>query len=106
MEDRLVQLTQDDVVHRQKNGREKNYLINYIGKSEQISISKGNGKTENGAVYIVCSDGLYKHLKYEDVSCLCQIDSDKGIEKISQSLIFLMMERGEKDNISCAVLKV
>lgn len=105
IQDRLIQLTQDEVILRQKNGKEKYYLINYIGKNEHICIKRGKGKVERDAVYMICSDGLYKHLSYEDVSNIYQINSDTAMEKISQSLIYLMMERGEKDNISCAILK-
>ena len=106
IQDRLIQLTQDEVVLRQKNRKEKNYLINYIGKEENLFIHKGKGKAEKGSVYMLCSDGLYKHLSYGDVSNIYQINGDTAIENIAQGLVYLMMERGEKDNISCVILKV
>ena len=106
VEDKLVQLTQDEIVVRQVNGREKSYLMNYIGKNKQLRLYRTKGNVTAGAVYVIGSDGLYKKMRYEDVMQLFRISSDEEAERISGKLIALMLARGEKDNISCAVLKV
>lgn len=107
LRDSLFQMTRDEVVLKQIDGKEKLALVNYIGKSRQLCINRQNGCAEQNDVYIVGSDGLCKKLLYDDVCDLFQCPrKDIEIEEICQGLAALVMDRGEKDNISCAIIQV
>lgn len=104
---RLIQLTHDEVTIKLVNGREKNLLANYIGKSKALAIYKQSGTAQTGDVFISGSDGLYKKFTYEDVKDVSmKLQSDEAVEKVCRNLIQLVLARGEKDNISCSIIRV
>ncbi len=103
----LKKMTQDEIILKQINGKEKTFLINYIGKKENISIQKNTGFIQNGDVFILGTDGLYKKLTCIDIQELSKyMINDEEIKKICKYLISKIRGRGEMDNISCVVLKV
>ena len=107
LRDRLFQLTTDETVHKKVNGIEKSFLVNYIGKKKCLQFNIQSGQIKAGEVYILCSDGLYKKLMLEDVSELAVLQgSDRAMEVACERLLRTMLERGERDNISCALLRV
>lgn len=103
---RLLVLTKDEIVGRQVNGVEKNYLVNYIGKDQQISINRSCGQTKKGDSFLLCTDGLYKCLNYEDVQQYILLTEETDLKKSCQKLIECVLKRGERDNISCAILTI
>lgn len=107
LRDMLFKMTQDEVVLKQVNGRDKTFLINFVGKDRRLSLNKQQGRAEPEDVFILGTDGLYKKLTYADVQGIfAHIQRDEEIETICYQLVRLMLERGERDNISCAVLKL
>lgn len=107
LRDMLFKMTQDEVVLRNINGRDKAFLINYIGKDKQLSLNMQHGKIYEQEIFVLGTDGLYKKLTYEDVQGIFEpLSKDDEVESACRKLIDLVMERGETDNISCAVLKV
>lgn len=107
LRDRLLRLTQDETVRKQVNGKEKTLLANYIGKKRLLSNDRGQGVVESGDVFILGTDGLYKKLTYEDVCYLWKESyTEENLKKACCKLVTLVSERGERDNISCAILKV
>ncbi|MBQ8231842.1 MAG: serine/threonine-protein phosphatase [Lachnospiraceae bacterium] len=107
LQDRLFRMTQDEVVLKLIGGREKTLLVNYIGKNRKLYVNMQHGNVNAGDVFILGSDGLYKKLIYEDVKDLFRgVSGNEEIQIICRKLVDLVMERNEKDNISCAVLQV
>lgn len=105
--DMLFKMTQDEVILKQVNGKDKTFLVNYIGKDRVLDLNKQYGCTNQDEVFILGTDGLYKKLTYADVQgAFEQIKSDEQMEQFCHQLVMLMIKRGEKDNISCAVLKI
>ncbi|MBR1476549.1 MAG: serine/threonine-protein phosphatase [Lachnospiraceae bacterium] len=103
---KLVQLTTDDSVEKYRGGKLRSYLDNFVGKSYELSFATGTGTLKNSDLFLVCSDGFYHHLKEEDLERLNTADSDEEIRSECETLIFEMMERGERDNISVGVLRL
>lgn len=103
----LEQLTADDSVARVKNGRMKNYLSNYMGKSESLQFQALEGTIEDGDLFLVCSDGFYHHLTGEDIPELQRIyKKNSKIDEICRHMIQMMIERGERDNVSLGAVVV
>ncbi|MCD7739070.1 MAG: serine/threonine-protein phosphatase [Lachnospiraceae bacterium] len=102
--DRLVQLTHDEVTTRENEGRIRSFLANYIGKKQDLWISKFSGDILDGDLYVIGSDGLYKLLTDEDAVGLKNARKDKEMERECRKLTARVIERGERDNVSCAVL--
>lgn len=104
LRDDLIQLTTDDVVSREVNGKVKQLLSNYMGKKPQLLMSKSQGIVRENELFLVASDGLYKRLQIKDLMLLKIINQDKFLEWECNNLLETIMERGEKDNLSCAVI--
>lgn len=107
LRDMLYKMTQDEVVLKHVNGKDKTFLVNYIGKDRSLILNRYHGCTHKEEMFILGTDGLYKKLTYEDVKDWFEVlDCDETIERFCNELVALMIKRGEKDNISCAVLKL
>lgn len=103
----LLQLTVDASVTRFNSGKMKNYLDNYMGKSEELWFTTASGKIEPGDAFVVCSDGFYHHLSPADLQDLPQgIRKEEDVNSLCGRLIGEMMKRGERDNISAAMLVI
>ena len=102
--DAIKQLTRDEVVVKEKNGIVKEFLANYVAKQKNIWMVRTGGKIKPGNMYIIGSDGLFKKLCSEDISSVSVSLSQKNIEKTCSGLIQTVRERGETDNVSCALV--
>lgn len=107
LRDMLFNMTQDEVILKHINGRDKTFLVNYIGKDRTLVLNRYHGCANREEIFILGTDGLYKKLIYEDVQVWLEaLDCDEAVERFCSQLVTLMIKRGEKDNISCAVLKL
>lgn len=107
VQNNLQQLTSEEVVMRFVNGREKKLLANFIGKSKALAIYRACGTAMEGDIYISGSDGLFKKLVYEDVACMKnRIRTDAQAEQMCRTLVQNVLDRGERDNVSCSVLQL
>lgn len=106
LNDVLEPLTEDDVIVKEKNGYFKRLLSNYIGKNNILEFTEYSGKVEDGDIFLFCSDGFYHHLTMDDLMIFKNKKmNEREIEKELKRLIWLMIERGEKDNISVGIVK-
>lgn len=106
LQNTMFQLTQDEVILRKVNDVEKTFLANYIGKDRALCISRRQGYANEQDIFILGSDGLYKKLIVDDFMILKDAKTDSQVDAMCRELVRLAMSRDEKDNISCAVLKV
>lgn len=104
LKDKLFQLTIDDIVEKEVNGKAKKLLSNYIGKQSELLISKLQGNIYKNDLFFVASDGVYKRLQMNDLMLLKFINQDKCMLRECHNLLDIIMERGEKDNLSCAII--
>lgn len=101
----LEQLTADDTVVRVHNGKERVYLSNYLGKSEQLHFTSVCGGLKKGDLFLYCSDGFYHRLQETDVrGYLNDYRKRLPLEQICRKAVLQMKERGETDNISAGIL--
>lgn len=105
--DSLKQLTEDECQTRLINGRIKNYLDNYMGKSKELQFQSREGQSRDGDLFLYCSDGYYHYMTVEDVKKIKEMGMDnRKISEYSRKMIKRVMERGETDNISLGIMHV
>ncbi len=104
--DSLRQLTTDDTADKEIDGVIKHFLVNCVGKGEDLKFSTVKGKIEPGTFFYFSSDGFYHRTVREDV-----IEFVKGFEtgtedpdKICEDAVHEVMRRGEMDNVSVGMI--
>ena len=107
LRDALTQITVDEVSVKESQGKMKSVLANYVGKTEELWMNKFSGEVMEDDLFIAGSDGLYKRMTYEDCFPLKkQITNDKQAVNACVELINMVLDRGEKDNVSCGIVSV
>lgn len=105
--DVIYQITRDEVSMVESHGKVKSRLANYIGRTKELWMNKFSGVVEEKDIYLLGSDGLFKRLEYEDVSALAgKIKSNRRAQKASEKLLKRVLDKGERDNVSCILLLV
>ena len=103
--DGMQQITRDEVVMKEAGGRVKPRLANYVGKDRELWMSRLTGTLEGKAAFLMGSDGLFKQLAYEDVAeAIGRVKSSRHAGKACGRLLELVLERGERDNVSCILV--
>jgi serine/threonine protein phosphatase PrpC len=92
----VAQLTVDDV-------SAKGRLTGCIGRFENPVFLCSEGKT-SGKAFLICSDGLYKRLDVAPALAAANVKHRKDVKKIVGKLAEYAIERGERDNISLALV--
>lgn len=104
--DGLSQLSMDACVARSTgNGRFKNYLDNFMGKSRELWFQSLEGRVKAGDLFLLCTDGLYHYLTSNDLYEIYQENHKKQL--LCDSCVRLaetMITRGERDNISLGIM--
>lgn len=104
--DAVYQLTRDEVTYTEAHGAIKKKLANCIGKSKDLWMNRLSGTVSPGETFIMGSDGLFHQLEearmYEDTR---MISTDSQAQKLCRRWIEEVERLGERDNISCAILK-
>ena len=90
------QLTKDQV----REGR----LSSAIGHKEELTACYTEGIVGEGQRFLLCSDGLYKRMSPEFLNAAVQRANRWNMKKILHLLAEHVIERGEQDNISAALL--
>lgn len=105
--DALYQMTRDEVAMSESHGKVKTRLANYIGKSRELWMNRMSGTVEEKDIYLLGSDGLFKRLVYEDIGgYFGRIKNDRKAQKVCKALSDIVLERGERDNVSCVLISV
>ena len=101
----LEQLTDDETRMKEKEGRIRKKLTNYMGKSENLEFLAYQGKVYPGDRFLFCSDGFYHHFLASDITRMFREDlKEKELKEELEHLVKQMMQRGEHDNISVGII--
>lgn len=110
----LKQLTTDHTVANRD--REKgmprpgteNMLTQCIGVSMALEPDWGLGEILPMDRFLLCSDGFYHHIRLSDLTerMSGKMESGTRMTKLSRELSRLMIERGEKDNVTAVLAGV
>ena len=96
-EERLVCLTQDDVSDQ---GR----LTACIGRWGDVIIHYEEGTVTDG-VFLLCSDGLYKHVTETQIQSELRQVKGHWQKRALERLLKMAVDQGETDNISAILLQ-
>ena len=94
----LTIITNDDVSASGK-------LTACIGQNEDVVIQYYEGMAA-GKTFIACSDGLYKRMNIDFMISKMKISNKRALKKSVRILAQHVIERGEQDNISIALINV
>jgi len=94
----LTVLTNDDV-------SESGKLTACIGQNENIFLQYSEG-VASGKIFLVCSDGLYKKMDTGFLANQMKKCNKRSLKELIVSLPQYVMDRGEQDNISMALIKM
>ncbi|MDJ0832680.1 MAG: protein phosphatase 2C domain-containing protein [Gammaproteobacteria bacterium] len=81
-----------------------NVVLNAIGIDSDLVIDMEYYEIEDGDLFIVCSDGLYKDLSETYINEILYQNEDKTLEELNQILIDASLASGGNDN--CTVVLV
>lgn len=105
----IVQITEDDtyinallkdnIINKDEAAvhPQKHMLLKAIGVGKSIEFEVNKIKIENGAKFLLCTDGLTNMLKDEEILKL--VRANKG-ERIIEKLVYMANKKGGTDNIT------
>jgi len=79
-----------------------NVITRAIGASDALYLDVDVEPVEPGDVFVLCSDGLYRHVKEDEIG---RIAAGDDLTRSAGALIELTLERGAKDNVTVVVLR-
>jgi serine/threonine protein phosphatase PrpC len=85
------------------NSPQLNVLTRAVGGNDELDVDVAVASMHDGDTFLLCSDGLYKEATDADlVRTLDDADSSTAV----QALIHLALQRGARDNVTAAVVKL
>ena len=76
----------------------KHVLASAIGSDEALPVITTFNISERGALILMCSDGLTKHVSDEEIAT--HIRNIKSSEQVARDLLQLALDRGGSDNVT------
>ena len=79
-----------------------NIITRAVGATEQLYIDVDVDEVHSGDSYLLCSDGLYKHVSNEEIA---EILGKTEVSEICQTLVDLTLQRGAVDNVTVVAIR-
>jgi len=79
-----------------------NVITRAIGAADQLFLSVGVDEVQDGDIYILCSDGLYRDITEQE---LLQLTNEETVKNICDGMMDLALSREAKDNITIIIAK-
>lgn len=79
-----------------------NVITRAVGASDDLFVDIDVGNVQAGDTFVLCSDGLYKHVTEEEMA---EESQGENVDDICQKLIDLTLERGAMDNVTVVVVR-
>lgn len=117
IDDDLVALTVDDVWENDKSRiegmtieqikKDQNYgrLTNAFGSIENVNIHVTNGFLQSGMKFFLCSDGVYKFCKKDDLTNMI-VNNSQDKKKLIEEIKNEIYKNGAEDNLSFIYIEV
>jgi protein phosphatase len=83
---------------------QRNLLYRSIGTDPSVEVDTLSEQLEPGDVVLLCSDGLFNHVRDEEIARIALEEPDP--DRACQRLVALANERGGRDNISAVIVRV
>jgi serine/threonine protein phosphatase PrpC len=82
---------------------QSNAITRAVGVGDALELDKVRGPVSKGDRFILCSDGLNKHLRTPDIEAVA---TSQPIEIVAEALVSAALEGGGTDNVSVIVVDV
>ena len=80
-----------------------NMVTRAVGVTEHLLLEMDMFEIEDGDRFLLCSDGLDKHVKDPEIG---EIMSSGAPEEITRALVDLTLERGAMDNVTVCLVEM
>ena len=80
--------------------KDTNIITRAVGGQDNLVLDVAVFDVEVGDTFLLCSDGLYRELRSEEI---LEMMSDDCVHRCSQNLLRECLERGARDNVSLVV---
>jgi serine/threonine protein phosphatase PrpC len=81
-----------------------NVITRAVGASDVLYIDVHLHDLEQGDVFLLCSDGLYKHISAKEIGTI--LGTNAPLQEIAQKFINTTLERGATDNVTVVAVKI
>jgi protein phosphatase len=81
-----------------------NVITRAVGAAEVLYVDVDLHELQKDDVFLLCSDGLYKHIQKDEIETL--LKSGKSMQECAQYLIDNTLERGATDNVTVVLVKI
>lgn len=100
-------ISKDDVVIVNVSAdKYRSKLSQCIGNAQNIYVNTTADTLNVGDAFIICSDGLYKHITDGKLKSLTKwVKNEKACCKNADAMIEYVKKKGERDNISVVIIK-
>lgn len=82
----------------------RNVISRALGAEASVEVDLRTFDVENGTVFLLCSDGITRHLPDEELSTLLRTATD--LEETCAEMKRLCYERGAEDNLTAVLVRV
>jgi len=85
-----------------ENGPWRNYVTRAVGAHDDLEVETGVHDLEDGDLFLLCTDGLYKEVEEKELDeLLARGDAAEAANR----LVDLTLSRGARDNVSVVVVR-
>ena len=82
-----------------------NVVLRAVGIDDQLRIDLEFFELQDGDIYIICSDGLYKDLEEAKIAPIIQ-SQPENMNELAQTLLDASLAAGGTDNTSIITMKI
>lgn len=82
----------------------RNVISRALGAEASVEVDLRTFDVENGTVFLLCSDGITRHIPDEELSALLRTATD--LEETCAEMKRLCYERGAEDNLTAVLVRV
>lgn len=80
----------------------RNVITRAVGVSEPLVLDRVTGRMAPGDRFVLCSDGLMKHVADDEIAGIVTAEADAGAA--ARALLDLTLARGARDNVTVVVV--
>ena len=101
----VEEMVQQGLINREEaeSHPASNVITRAVGASEKIFIDVDIVETQAGDTYLLCSDGLNKHLSDAEINEILKLSN---VDDISAQLVETTLSRGAIDNVTVIIARV
>jgi len=81
-----------------------NVVTRAVGVEAAVALDRATGRLAPGDVFLLCSDGLMKHVPDDEIAAMLAATGATDPEGTAEALLARTLERGARDNVTVVVV--